>query len=382
MKTTNNTILITGGSAGIGFEMAKLFSENGNRIIITGRNQERMAQAISKLKNTNAVVSDVTNAEDVEKLVVQLNKDFPLLNVVINNAVSADYNDMTVPGINAFDKASEEILTNYLSVIRLNELLLPLLKQQSEAAIVNVSSIVAFAARAGSMTTYSASKAALHSYSNSWRIMMEDTAVKVLALRLPLVDTGFPAAVGGTTNGIPPKQVADDLLNAMQNDELEIHIGRLAEIFNNFSPQSHRTGLIMNGKTKGPEVFIEEEQIHVALNAHWHASAVGDMDREHDIYDDDIICDYPQSGERILGRNNLQALRSHHPGKPSGFNVRRILGKENLWITDYIITYQGRPAYTVSIMEFRNGKVVHETQYFADPFEAPAERSQWVQKIM
>ncbi len=83
------------------------------------------------------------------------------------------------------------------------------------------------------------------------------------------------------------------------------------------------------------------------------------------------ICDYPQSGERIVGRSNLQALRSHHPGKPSGFNVRRMLGKGDLWVTEYTITYEGRPAYTVSIMEFRNGKVVHETQYFADPFEAP-----------
>jgi hypothetical protein len=64
---------------------------------------------------------------------------------------------------------------------------------------------------------------------------------------------------------------------------------------------------------------MEEEQIREALNAHWHASAIGDVNAEHDIYDDDAICDYPQSGERILGRSNLQALRSHHPGKPSGF---------------------------------------------------------------
>ena len=113
----------------------------------------------------------------------------------------------------------------------------------------------------------------------------------------------------------------------------------------------------------------------------WQASAAGDANAEHHIYADDAICDYPQSGERILGRSNLQALRSHHPGKPSGFNVRRMLGNGNLWITEYTITYQGRPAYTVSIMEFRNGKVVHETQYFADPFESPAWRSQWVQRI-
>ena len=126
---------------------------------------------------------------------------------------------------------------------------------------------------------------------------------------------------------------------------------------------------------------MEEDQIREALNAHWHASAGGDANAEHDIYDENAICDYPQSGERILGRSNLQSLRSHHPGKPSGFAVRRILGKGDLWITEYTITYQGRSAYTVSIMEFRNGKVVHETQYFADPFEAPAWRRQWVRQI-
>jgi hypothetical protein len=135
-------------------------------------------------------------------------------------------------------------------------------------------------------------------------------------------------------------------------------------------------------KTKQPlERTMQEQQILGLLDAHWHASATGDLNAEHEIYADDAICDYPQSGERILGRSNLQALRSHHPGKPSGFDVKRILGEGNLWITEYIITYQGRPAYTVSIMEFRDGKVVHETQYFADTFEAPAWRSQWVQRI-
>jgi ketosteroid isomerase-like protein len=113
---------------------------------------------------------------------------------------------------------------------------------------------------------------------------------------------------------------------------------------------------------------MQEEQIRERLNAHWQASATGDLNAEHDIYADDAICDYPQSGERILGRANLQALRGHHPGKPSGFNVRRIVGQGDLWVTEYTITYQGRPAFTVSIMEFRDdGKVVHETQYFADP---------------
>jgi hypothetical protein len=126
---------------------------------------------------------------------------------------------------------------------------------------------------------------------------------------------------------------------------------------------------------------MQDDPIREALNAHWVASAAGDADAEHAIYWEDAICEYPQSGERIVGRGNLQALRSHHPGKPSGFQVRRILGRDDLWVTEYTITYEGRAAYTVSIMEFRDGKVVHETQYFADPFEPPGWRSQWVQRM-
>jgi hypothetical protein len=84
--------------------------------------------------------------------------------------------------------------------------------------------------------------------------------------------------------------------------------------------------MMMNPKPQ-LEKTMQEEQIREALKKHWQASAEGDANVEHDIYADDAICDYPQSGERILGRSNLQALRSHHPGKPSGFNVKRILGK-------------------------------------------------------
>jgi len=119
------------------------------------------------------------------------------------------------------------------------------------------------------------------------------------------------------------------------------------------------------------EQSSQESQIRAALKKHWQASAAGNADAEHEIYDD-AICDYPQSSERILSRKNLQALRSHHPGKPSGFEVKRILGNGALWITECTITYQGRVAYTVSIMEFRNGKVVHETRYFGDPFGSPS----------
>jgi len=124
---------------------------------------------------------------------------------------------------------------------------------------------------------------------------------------------------------------------------------------------------------------MNTQEIRAALDRHWAASAAGDLVAEHDIYLDDAVCEYPQSGEIIRGRHNLQALRSHHPGKPAGFTIKRIVGENGLWITEYVITYQGKPAYTVSIMEFQGDKVARETQYFADPFDAPAWRAQWVQ---
>ncbi len=124
---------------------------------------------------------------------------------------------------------------------------------------------------------------------------------------------------------------------------------------------------------------MQSQDIRTAIDRHWAASAAGDQVVEHEIYHDDAVCAYPQSGEVIHGRHNLQALRSHHPGKPSGFAIRRIVGEGSLWVTEYVIDYQGKSAFTVSIMEFRDGKVARETQYFADPFDAPAWRSQWVE---
>jgi hypothetical protein len=124
---------------------------------------------------------------------------------------------------------------------------------------------------------------------------------------------------------------------------------------------------------------MEAQNIRLALDRHWAASASGDLEAEHDIYHDDAVCEYPQSGEVIHGRRNLQALRGHHPGRPSGFAIRRITGEGNLWVSEYVITYENGRAYTVSIMGFRDGKVAHESQYFADPFEAPSWRAQWVE---
>src|ERR1700748_3192844 len=124
----------------------------------------------------------------------------------------------------------------------------------------------------------------------------------------------------------------------------------------------------------------EDQTIRAALDRHWEASDVNDFEAEHEIYCDDAVLEYPQSGERIRGRRNIQASRFAQPNRKR-FTVRRIIGAGDLWITEFVLTYDGQPSYTVSIMEFRDGKVARETQYFCDPFQPGASRTQWVEQM-
>jgi SnoaL-like domain len=123
-----------------------------------------------------------------------------------------------------------------------------------------------------------------------------------------------------------------------------------------------------------------DQEIRAALDQHWAASDANDFQTEHLIYREDAVLDYPQSGERTRGRSNIQAQRTSQPNKKR-FTVRRIIGSGNLWVTELILTYDGKPSDTVSIMEFAGDKVARETQYFADPFPAPAFRAQWVERM-
>ena len=123
---------------------------------------------------------------------------------------------------------------------------------------------------------------------------------------------------------------------------------------------------------------VQDQAIRAALDQHWAASDANDFETEHRIYHDDAVLEYPQSGERTRGRRNIQNQRASQPSKKR-FAVRRIIGSGNLWVTEFILTYDGKPSYTVSIMEFRDDKVTRETQYFADPFQASASRAQWVE---
>jgi ketosteroid isomerase-like protein len=125
---------------------------------------------------------------------------------------------------------------------------------------------------------------------------------------------------------------------------------------------------------------VRDEEIRAALDQHWAASDANDFETEHLIYREDAVLEYPQSGERTRGRANIQGQRASQPSKKR-FTVRRIIGSGGLWVTEFILTYDGKPSYTVSIMEFSGDKVARETQYFADPFRAPAWRAQWVERM-
>ena len=124
---------------------------------------------------------------------------------------------------------------------------------------------------------------------------------------------------------------------------------------------------------------MDDRTVRVALQRHWDASDASDYEIEHEIYREDSVLFYPQSGERIRGRHNIQESRFVQPNKKR-FTVKRIIGSGDLWVSEFILTYDGVPSYVVSIMEFREGKVARETQYFADRFEPSASRAHLVER--
>jgi len=125
---------------------------------------------------------------------------------------------------------------------------------------------------------------------------------------------------------------------------------------------------------------MDDSKIREALDRHWAASDANEFEAEHDIYREDAVLEYPQSGERIRGRRNIQASRVAQPNSKR-FTVRRVLGAGNLWVTEFILAYDGRPSYAVSIMELLDGKVTRETQYFGDPFEPGPSRAHLVERM-
>jgi uncharacterized oxidoreductase len=227
MNITNKTVLLTGGGSGIGFETAKLLSTKGNKVIIIGRNENKLIEAAQTLQNVTAIRCDITSEKDISDLIENIKENYPELSMVINNAGHAfAYTHDENAG--AFEKATEEFATNYFAPIRLTEALLPVLKSQENALVVNVSSIAAFSPSTA-VPSYSDSKAALHSYTLALRhTLAKNTAIKVFELMPPLVNTEFSKEIGGA-NGMAADDVAQGLIDGIENDVYEIQIGQTAE---------------------------------------------------------------------------------------------------------------------------------------------------------
>jgi hypothetical protein len=125
---------------------------------------------------------------------------------------------------------------------------------------------------------------------------------------------------------------------------------------------------------------MSDADVRAALQRHWAASDASDFAAEHSIYEDEAVLEYPQSNERIRGRQCIQASRMAQPNEKH-FTVRRTLGGGTLWITELVLTYDMHPVHVVSIMEFRGDKVVRETQYFGEPFAPGPSRTQWAERM-
>ncbi len=229
MKTSGNTVFISGGSAGIGLAIARKLSDTGNRIIINGRNKERLQNALKELDNAVAIQGDLSVESERIRIANELTSKYPDVNIIVNNAGAAFMNDLSDTDNNVTEKAYQEINTNYISVIDFTSLVLPQLLQQKDAAIVNISSIAVYRGNKF-LPTYSASKAALHSYTQGLRdTFAENEQLNVYEVYPPLVNTEFSAEIGGA-NGIPPSEVADELYIALKKNQFEVPVGDTKKI--------------------------------------------------------------------------------------------------------------------------------------------------------
>ena len=226
MKLSENTILITGGANGIGLALAQRLSERVNRVIICGRSESSLQDAQAQVPALITRVCDIADTESRQSMVAWLKAEHPSLNILVNNAGVQFQRDFTNGG--AIESLEAEVAINLIAPIYLLTELLPSLKQQSQALIVNVTSGLAFSPMAD-VPVYCATKAALHSFTLSLRHQLRNTPVRVVELAPPIVDTGLG---GGTRsegtisrNMLSTEDFATQTIDGLENDQDEILIG-------------------------------------------------------------------------------------------------------------------------------------------------------------
>lgn len=232
MNLSENTILITGGTSGIGFEMAKEFMKRNNKVIVTGRNEKKLQKVQDELKGVVAIKSDVSNPNDIQDLYQKVKKDFPVLNILINNAGIMSTINLQDHKLSA-NELTREIDINVKGIIWLNDAFLPLLMENENSAIINVSSGLAFVPLPIS-PVYCATKAALHSYTISLREQLRNTNIKVFELAPPATETELLADFNKEDmKGISSMSVQAMVANFLQGfskNRLEICPGQASQL--------------------------------------------------------------------------------------------------------------------------------------------------------
>lgn len=234
MKTTNHTVLITGGTSGIGLQLVRTFAGLGNAVIAVGRDEEKLAALKEELPGVSTFRCDLTKQADLDGLLLYVEQSHPELNVLINNA-GIQYNYHFAAEPNLLARIDYEVATNLTATLKLCGLLLPLLLKSEEAAIVNVSSGLALSPKK-SAPVYCATKAGIHNFSKALRYQLEATPVKVFEILPPVVDT--PMTEGRGSKKISPQELVDEFMHDLKNNKYESYIGRtkLLRLVHRISP--------------------------------------------------------------------------------------------------------------------------------------------------
>jgi len=235
MKLTGNTILITGGSSGIGLALLKSFYQLGNKIIIVARDIDKLNEVKSQYPEIDIVQCDLTKQTDIDDLIVFIEQNYANLNMLFNNA-AIQYNYDFLTEQNLVNKIDYEISANLNSVFKLSGLLLPVLLKNQNTAIINVSSGLAISPKK-SAPVYCATKAAIHNFTKAFRYQMEGTNVKVFEILPPIVET--PMTEGRGKNKISPEELIVEFMNDFKNNKEESYIGKskLLKFINRISPK-------------------------------------------------------------------------------------------------------------------------------------------------
>lgn len=225
MRISNNTVLITGGATGIGFALAEKFTSLGNKVVICGRRENKLSEAKAKLPGIEAIRCNIANSGDREMLYDRISAEFPETNLLVNNAGIQRRIDFT-KGMEDLLNNEDEIDINLKAQVHLSALFVPFLMKKESAAIINVSSGLGFVPLS-MFPVYSATKAALHSFSISLRHQLRNTRVKVFEIVPPTVhDTELKGnPIEKADWSLSAKEVADATLNGIESDSYEIGIG-------------------------------------------------------------------------------------------------------------------------------------------------------------